>query len=249
VPFVRHRPADDRGEAPRRLDRRLGPRVHDGARHPARRPLFAEAINHVGQLGFLDVAQEIGDARAPALVHAHVERFITPEAEPPPFRVELHRRDTEVGQHAGRSLDAALAEHAIELAIVGVDQLNAIAESRQGFARDRQSVEIAIQPEHAVRSRLEQRAAVAAEADRTVDEHAAARGLELLQHFGDHHGLVRGRHRHRQIPNSARARASSSVYGSRCIFETKRSWFHTSRWSTRPKTSTSPAMPADSRSR
>ena len=56
---------------------------------------------------------------------------------------------------------------------------------------------------------------MAAEADRAVDEEAAARRLEQRQRLRDEDGRVlRG---HRQIPNSDSARASSSVYGSRCM--------------------------------
>ena len=37
---------------------------------------------------------------------------------------------------------------------------------------------------------VEQRTGVAAETDRAVDEQAAARRLEMLEHFRDHDGLV-----------------------------------------------------------
>ena len=54
---VRHGASDDRGEAPRGVDRRLAPRVDDRARDPARGALLAEPVDHVGQLRLLDVAQ------------------------------------------------------------------------------------------------------------------------------------------------------------------------------------------------
>ena len=52
---------------------------------------------------------------------------------------------------------------------------------------------------------------MAAETDGAVDEQAAALGLQVAQRFGGQHGNVGD-----QIPNSESARASSSVYGSRC---------------------------------
>ena len=63
-----------------------------------------------------------------------------------------------------------------------------------------------------------------AEADGTIDEDAAALGLQVLNPFGREDRDVC-----HQIPNSDSVRASSSVYGSRCILVRKRSWFHTSR--------------------
>ena len=52
-------------------------------------------------------------------------------------------------------------------------------------------------------------------------------GSSSVERLGDA-GRVRACAVHRQIPNSDSARASSSVYGSRCSFATKRSWFQTS---------------------
>jgi hypothetical protein len=77
---------------------------------------------------------------------------------------------------------------------------------------------VAVESDEPRRPGFEQRAGVAAETDRTVDEEAAVFGAEKLQDLGGH-----DRHVHHQIPNSASARASSSVYGSRCSLVTNRS--------------------------
>ena len=109
----------------------------------------------------------------------------------------------------------------VDLAIVSVHQLDAIAEGGEGVARDGQRVRIAIEADQAVGARVEERAAVAAETDRAVDEESATCRREDLDGFGHHDRLVL--RLHRQIPNSASARASSSVYCSRCNLATNRS--------------------------
>ena len=122
-----------------------------------------------------------------------------------------------------------VVEHAAKLAVVGVHELDAIAERREPLAAQSASASGSrSRPISRRRARFEQRARVPAEADRAVDEQAAARRLEQRERLGDHDRFVRRRRRH-QIPNSDSARASSSVYGSRCSLATKRSWFHTSR--------------------
>src|SRR4029453_110706 len=115
---------------------------------------------------------------------------------------------------------------------------------RQRLARDCERAGIAIETQHAAGPGVEECATVPTKADRAVDEQAATRRGQKVQHFRNHHGLVL---HCGQIPNSESALASSSVKGSRCIFATNRSWFQTSSKSTWPSTSTSPDMPADSR--
>ena len=89
-------------------------------------------------------------------------------------------------------------------------QQDAVAPGRERRAGAGQRVEVAIEADHARRAGLEQRARVPAEADGAVDKKTALLGPQELQHLGGHH-----RHVFHQMPNSERARASSSVYGSR----------------------------------
>ena len=103
-------------------------------------------------------------------------------------------------------------------------QLDAVAPGRERFARARERVGIAIEADDARGAGFEQRARVAAESDGAIDEQAAALGPQELDDGRGHHGHVR-----HQIPDSDNARASSSVYGSRCILVRNRSWFQTSR--------------------
>jgi D-serine deaminase-like pyridoxal phosphate-dependent protein len=157
-------------------------------------------------------------------VHAHVERFVALETEAAARRVELHRRNAEVGERAVDHRNLPLVEDVGDRAVVGVDELDAVAPRRERFGGAGEGIEVAIESNQPRRSGFEQRAGVAAETDRAVDEEAAVFGAEKLQNLGGH-----DRHVRHQIPNSASARASSSVYGSRCSFAAKRSWFHTSR--------------------
>ena len=154
-----------------------------------------------------------------AAVHPHVERLVALEAEAAARRVELHRRDAEIGERAVDDGDAAAVEHVVERAIVGVHELDAIAPRRQRLARAGERVEVAIEADEPRRAGFEQRARVAAEADGAVDEEAAALGPQIAaSDLGGHDRDVR-----HQMPNSDSARASSSVYGSRCSLVRKRS--------------------------
>jgi hypothetical protein len=104
-------------------------------------------------------------------------------------------------------------------AVVGVDELDAVAPQRQRLARAGERVRIAVEPDQPRRTRFEERAGVAPEPDGAVDEEPALLGAQEVEHFGGHDRHVR---RH-QMPNSDSARASSSVYASRCSFVRKRS--------------------------
>ena len=85
-------------------------------------------------------------------------------------------------------------------------ELDAVAPRRERVAGARQRVEIAVEADDARGARFEQRARMAAEPDRAVDEQPALLGAQILQDFGGHDRDVR-----HQIPNSDSAFASSSV--------------------------------------
>ena len=131
------------------------------------------------------------------------------------------------------------------VAIVGVHQLDAIAERRERRARHARAPSGRDRARSAASRRLEQRARVAAEADGAVDEQAAARRLQAARSTS----AISTGSCARQIPNSDSARASSSVYGRAAASR------GTDRGSRRrgsrpaPSTSTSPLIVADSRSR
>ena len=72
-----------------------------------------------------------------------------------------------------RSIRRAV-EDLVDRAVVGVNELDAVAPRRQRFTGAGERIEVAIEPDEARRARFEQRARVAAEADGAVDEQAAA---------------------------------------------------------------------------
>ena len=67
--------------------------------------------------------------------------------------------------------------------VVGVHERDAIRKGVQGALRDRNRVGVAVNPDQPRRAAFEQHPRVAAEADRGVDESAAALGLEQRSHL------------------------------------------------------------------
>ena len=216
---VRDGAADDRREPAGGDHRRFTARLDQRPRDAAREALLAVLEDRIREIALVGLGDEIGGGVAAAAIHAHVERLVALEAEAAPRLVELHRRDAEIGERAVDVGDPAAVELVADRAVVGVDQLDAIAPRRERVAGARQRVEIAVEADHPRGAGLEQRARVAAEPDRAVDEQPAPLGAEMLEDLGGHHRDVL---RH-QMPNSDSALASSSVYGSRCSFACSRS--------------------------
>ena len=155
------------------------------ARDAAREALLAVVENRVGQLALRRARDQIGGRVAAASVHAHVERLVALKTEATAGPVELQRRDAEIGERAVDERHAAIVEHGVDRAVIGVHELDAIAPRRERFARASASASASrSRPMTRVAPRFQERARVAAEADRAVDEDAAALGLQMLQHFG-----------------------------------------------------------------
>ena len=173
---------------------------------------------------FAGTGEESRGRLAARSIHPHVQRLVTLKAEAAARRFELKGREAEVGERAVHERRLAAIEDVAERPVVRVHQFDSIAPRQEPRARDPQRVQVAVEADEPRRARFEQRAGVSAEADGAIDEQAAAFGTQNAQHLGGHH-----RHVRHQIPNSDRARASSSVYGSRCSLARKRSWFQTSR--------------------
>ena len=146
-------------------------------------------------------------------------------------RFELHRRDPEVRQHPVNGRDLPLVEHDVDLAVVGMHQLDAIRPRCERCAGQRQHFRVAVDPEHPVRTSGQQGPRVPARTDRAIDDPPAARRVEHGNHFRFHDRRVRQRtvRGHRQIPSSDRACASASVNGSCSSRLTNRSLFQTAR--------------------
>ena len=115
VALARNRSPDDVRQAARRLDAPRPACLDDRPRDASRVPFLAEFVDHVRQRSFIGGRQHVGRRRAARAVHPHVERLVPPEAEAAIRRVELHRRDAEIGQHTVHRGDAARVEQLDEV--------------------------------------------------------------------------------------------------------------------------------------
>src|SRR5262249_33664310 len=97
-------------------------------------------------------------------------------------------------------------------------EINVVGPGGECGCRGGQRAAVAIQSNDPGRAALQQRLRVATESDGAVDEEPAALGTQIMQRGAGENGNVSG-----QTPNSDKARASSSVYGSRCILLRSRS--------------------------
>ena len=104
-PLAWNRPADDIGQLRRRLDPSGLARLDDEASHSACVALLAELVNHVRQRPLVRFGDQIRGRGTGRRIHAHIERIVPPKTEPPSRRVELHRRDAEIREHAGDAGD------------------------------------------------------------------------------------------------------------------------------------------------
>ena len=131
-----------------------------------------------------------------------MKSFYRPRSNPDGWSVNARCLDEEtrpvlqLSEFDGRHWE----EHAAELAIVRMDQLDLPRPLRESLARDGQRVRIPVDPDEPRRARLEQRRRVTAEAQRAIDEHPAAPGRESLHHLGPHHRNMLGHERGRPNP-------------------------------------------------
>ena len=162
----------------------------NGARDAAREALFAELEDDVRQLAFVDVAQNVGGRRPLRAIHPHVQGLVAPEAEAAPCLLELHRRHAKVGERAVNRIDAAPGEDGRCVAVVRVDELDAIGKGRERLGRTRERLAIPIEADEPRHPGTQKRRRMAAVADGTVKVETTARRRERLDRFGNHDGFV-----------------------------------------------------------
>ena len=126
-------------------------------------------------------------------VHAHVERAVEAEAEAALGVVDLRRRDAEVEQHAVDLRDAERGERRRHRRERGVVDREARIGGERGVGRgagDR--LRVAVERDQAAlrRQPLEDRARVAAAAERAVDIDAVGIGDERIDRFVQQNGQV-----------------------------------------------------------
>src|SRR5439155_3134041 len=98
------------GQASGRVDRRFLARGDERPRDPPRKALLAVLEDRVGELALRRFRNEIRGRLASAAVHPHVERLVALKAEAASRRVELQRRDAEIGERAVDAGNAARVE-------------------------------------------------------------------------------------------------------------------------------------------
>ena len=113
--------------------------------------------------------------------------------------VELHRRHAEIGQRCRRRRRSSRVQHVRQLAIVGVHQLDAVAEPASARRRSSASASRSSPSTRPRRPRAARRCG--RRADRAIDEQPAARAGSSSARLGDEHRLMQ----RLQIPNSASA--------------------------------------------
>jgi hypothetical protein len=81
------------------------PLLHDRPSDPPRAPLFTIGKDEVGNFYFRKTTEQFCGGFTARHVHAHVERRFVPETEPALRRVQLQRRNTEVGKNTAHLPD------------------------------------------------------------------------------------------------------------------------------------------------
>src|SRR5262245_15533821 len=95
-----------------------------------------------------------------------------------------------IREHAVHLRHAALVEHRANPSIVGVHDVDPIAEFAERVPGRRYGSGIAIKSNQVRRARVEQRSPMSTKPHGAVDKHAAASGLQMLDNFRHHDRLV-----------------------------------------------------------
>jgi hypothetical protein len=82
--------------------------------------LFTELKDHVRQVRFRHMCEQVGGRFTSRRIHAHVERFVAAKAEAASVSLQLHRRHAQISEHACHLADTTGVEHGSQMSIVGV---------------------------------------------------------------------------------------------------------------------------------
>ena len=108
-----------------------------------------------------------------AAIHAHVERLVALKTEAATGSVKLQGRHAEIGERAIDQLNARGIEHPAGIAVIGVNQLDAIGPGREIGAGVVERVRVAIKTDQPGGAGFDQRAGVTAKTDGEIDEQPA----------------------------------------------------------------------------
>ena len=147
---------------------------------------FSQGGDDGGEVALAGARDDIGRARTVA-PHAHVERPVEPERKSARGFVKLHRRHAEI-EHDAVGRGAACDRRQIGEAIL--DELEPAARFLDESGAPCDGVVIAIDADHARARRLQDRARIAAAAERRVDIEAAVADAEPVDGAAGEHGNV-----------------------------------------------------------
>ena len=221
----RHHARGDFGENARGLNRGELARGGDGAGDRTRAALLAQGRDNRGKLALRCRGNHLCRGRS-AAAHAHVERTVVTEGKPPLRLVELHRGNAEIEHHAIDRLAGRASPDGAEIREFVLDEREprGRASHKLGAACDRGG--IAIDRDNAAIRGSEERAAVAAGAERGIDIDAAIAYAEELDRWAGEHGNVTSQsasdstsavaaRRHSRAPPSAAIREPSCFLSAR----------------------------------
>ena len=181
-----HDARDNVGERPRRLDRALIARFHDGAGDRAGVSFLTERGDNGAKIALACARDNVGCARA-VVSHAHVEGPIEPERESALRLIELHRRHAKIEDDA---VDRRIAGDRLQVGEPVLDQFEPALRVRDqiGPAGDRTLV--AIDADHACARRLQNGPAISAGSESGVDIDTAVTHREPFDNAADKHRNV-----------------------------------------------------------
>ncbi len=188
---LRQRVPDELHEPRAVGERLLVALAHDGGHDPLGLLLLAVRAQDPHQLARGVGVEDLGGADAGRLVHAHVEGGVLGVGEAAVGLVELHGGDAEVEQHALYARDAESGQYLGQLVVDGVHQGGPLAEGGEPLAGQAQGLLVPVQGDQAgLGELLEEGLAVAAEAERAVDDDRSGRlegGGQHVQAPLEHH--------------------------------------------------------------
>ncbi len=132
VPITRRdRSFDHRDQLLRRRQWTTFTRADNGARNAPRKSFLAELENHIGQLRFRPLIDQVSRRSAFRLIHAHVQWTIPLKTKPTSRFVQLRRRHTKIKQNSIDPINATGSKMLFQFHKVTMNEVHAVAESRK----------------------------------------------------------------------------------------------------------------------
>lgn len=188
----RHGVAYRGGKVRGRAQRAIGSCANDGTSDSPGVPLLAISINHVGQLPFRQLIDKLSGCPAGPSVHSHVQRPLEAEAEPPRRIGQLHRRHTQVEEHAINETGMDGRHMVLHIAKGPMDQSHTRPKPLEALAthRDRGLILIEADEQSIRLRRFQDSFCVTALPDGAVHVHSTRSDSEAFHNLTDQNGNV-----------------------------------------------------------